>query len=71
MNKIKKAAIYAWIALQVLILVYLWGALMYSAFTLTPIESIVNWHWWVFLFALDLWTYKAIKVDSKLYQTGE
>jgi hypothetical protein len=68
MNKFKSIIIYTWVALQVFVLLYLWGILLYAAFTSTPIEKLIHWQWWVFLFLLDLWTakfFKELKPSSK------
>lgn len=61
MSKFKTIMLYTWIALQVLILIYLWGILIYTAITSTPIETIVHWHWWIFFFVLDLWSAKFFR----------
>lgn len=31
------------------------GSLVYSAFTSTPINELLNWEWWVLFFAFDIW----------------
>lgn len=61
MKNIKSFFIYAWIISQIIVVVYLWAVLVYTAFTGADISKALNWEWWVFLFMLDLWTGKFLK----------
>jgi hypothetical protein len=65
MNKFKKIAIYTWIAVQVVIMIWLWGILLYTAFTNQNLPGFIHWEWWVFFFTLDLWSAKFYKELNK------
>lgn len=72
MKNIKYFFIYAWIILQIIVIVYLWSVLAYTAFTGMEINKAIQWEWWTFLFMLDLWSAKFIKdLPSKKPKTSE
>ena len=61
--------IYLWftIIIYILIPIYLVGIAIYSAFTATPIESIINWSWWIFFMVTEMW---IDKITSKRFETA-
>jgi len=61
MKNIKSFFIYAWIISQIIVIVYLLGILLYTAFTGMEIGKAIHWEWWTFLFMLDLWSAKFLK----------
>jgi hypothetical protein len=61
MKHIKSFFIYSWIFTQVIVIIYLWSILLYTAFTGTEIGKVIHWEWWTFLFMLDLWSAKFLK----------
>jgi len=60
MKNIKKFFVGAFITIQVIALIYLWGLIIYCPFTHTPISNLIDWQWWIFFFTLDLWTAKFL-----------
>ncbi len=71
MSKLKKLAIGIWIGLQIFIIFYLWGIILYTAVTSKPIGEFLRWDWWVFLFMLDLWTAKFFADRRELSKKSE
>ena len=61
MKNIKSFFIYAWIISQIIVIVYLWGVLVYTAITGMELNKAIHWEWWTFLFMLDLWSAKFLK----------
>lgn len=52
----------------ILIGLVLFGNLVYSAFTSTPIADLIHWEWWVLFLATDIWVtqqWKRLKEESK------
>ena len=72
MKNIKSFFIYAWIISQILVIVYLWSVLVYTACTGMELSKAIQWEWWAFLFMLDLWSAKFIKdLPTKKPKTSE
>jgi hypothetical protein len=52
----------------ILVGLVLFGNLIYSAFTSTPISELIEWEWWVLFLATDVWVtqqWKRLKDESK------
>lgn len=65
MKNLKKFLVIAFIAMQILVIIYLWSKLIYSIFASIPIGDLLDWQWWIFFFALDLWTAKFFAEKNK------
>jgi hypothetical protein len=56
------------IFLLIIIGLFLFGNLIYSGFTSTPISELIQWEWWVLFLATDIWAtqqWKRLKDKSK------